>query len=43
LRLPRVGHLIEILQKKEGINFQEMPLTIGEARRELLRLVRAGA
>jgi cobalt transport protein ATP-binding subunit len=40
LRLPRVGHLIEILQKKEGINFKEMPLTIGEARRELLRLVR---
>jgi cobalt transport protein ATP-binding subunit len=43
LRLPRVGHLIEILQKKEGINFQEMPLTIGEARRELLRLVRRTA
>ena len=40
LRLPRVGHLIEILQKKEGMNFQEIPLTIGEARRELLRLVR---
>jgi len=43
LRLPRIGHLIEILQKEEGINFQEMPLTIGEARRELLRFVRAGA
>jgi len=39
LRLPRIGHLIEILQKKEGINFQEMPLTIGEARRELLRFL----
>jgi cobalt/nickel transport system ATP-binding protein len=39
LRLPRVGHLIEILQKEEGIDFQRMPLTIGEARRELLRLV----
>lgn len=39
LRLPRVGHLIEILQKKEGIHFQEIPLTIGEARRELLRFV----
>lgn len=38
LRLPRVGHLIEILQKKEGINFKEIPLTIGEARRELLKL-----
>jgi cobalt/nickel transport system ATP-binding protein len=40
LRLPRVAHLIEILQKKEGISFAEMPLTIGEARRELLRLLR---
>ena len=39
LRLPRVGHLIEILQKKDGIHFQEIPLTIGEARRELLRFV----
>ena len=39
LRLPRVAHLIEILQKKEGIDFQRVPLTIGEARRELLRLV----
>jgi cobalt/nickel transport system ATP-binding protein len=39
LRLPRVGHLIEILQKKEGMNFAEIPLTIGQARRELLRLV----
>ena len=39
LRLPRVGHLIEILKKKEGIDFPEMPLTIGEARRELLRFV----
>jgi cobalt transport protein ATP-binding subunit len=38
LRLPRVGHLIEILQKKEGIDFQEIPLTIGGARRALLRL-----
>jgi cobalt transport protein ATP-binding subunit len=39
LRLPRVAHLIEILQKKEGISFQRVPLTIGEARRELLRLL----
>jgi len=39
LRLPRMGHLIEILQKKEGMHFQNIPLTIGEARREILRLV----
>ena len=43
LRLPRIGHLIEILQKKEGINFQEMPLTIGEARRELLRFLESSS
>jgi len=39
LRLPRIGHLIEILHKKEEMDFQEMPLTIGEARRELLRFL----
>lgn len=38
LRLPRVAHLAEILQKEDGISFQSLPLTIGEARRELLRL-----
>jgi len=39
LRLPRVGHLIEILQKKEGMSFQQVPLTIGEARRELSKFL----
>ncbi len=39
LRLPRVSHLVEILKKKDGLDFPEMPLTIGQARRELLRLV----
>lgn len=38
LRLPRVAHLAEILQKEDGIGFQSMPLTIGQARREFLRL-----
>ena len=38
LRLPRVAHLAEILQKEDGVNFQSIPLTIGEARREFLRL-----
>ncbi|MFH1650520.1 MAG: ATP-binding cassette domain-containing protein, partial [Chloroflexota bacterium] len=37
LRLPRVSHLIEILRKREGMDFPRMPLTIGEARRELMR------
>ena len=35
LRLPRIGHLIEILRKEDGMEFNEMTLTIGEARREL--------
>jgi cobalt/nickel transport system ATP-binding protein len=39
LRLPRIAHLIEILKKEDRLNFSEIPLTIGEARRELLHLV----
>jgi cobalt/nickel transport system ATP-binding protein len=39
LRLPRIAHLIEILKKEDRLNFSEIPLTIGEARRELLNLV----
>lgn len=35
LRLPRMAHLFEILQKKDGVNFQRLPMTIGEARSEL--------
>lgn len=35
LRLPRIGHLFEILKKKDGLNIKDLPLTIGEARREL--------
>ena len=38
LRLPRIAHLIEILKKEDGLNFSDIPLTIGVARRELLRL-----
>ena len=40
LRLPRIAHLIEILKKEDRLNFSDIPLTIGEARRELLRFVR---
>jgi len=39
LRLPRIGHLIEILRKKEGMHFDNIPLTIGEARQEIVRLM----
>jgi len=37
LRLPRIAHLMEILQKEDGIPFEKAyPLTIGEARRKLM-------
>ncbi len=40
LRLPRIAHLFEILRKKNQINTSEhIPLTIGEARREIMELL----
>lgn len=39
LRLPRIGHLVEILRKKEGMYFNNIPLTISEARHEIVKLV----
>ena len=39
LRLPRLAHLVEVLQKEEGLPFMSTPLTIGQARRELLSLL----
>lgn len=39
LRLPRMSHLVEILKKEDDLDFTEMPLTIGQARRELRRLL----
>jgi cobalt transport protein ATP-binding subunit len=35
MRLPRIAHLMEILRKKDGLVDTGLPLTIGEARREL--------
>ncbi|MCL0070217.1 ATP-binding cassette domain-containing protein [Dehalococcoidia bacterium] len=37
LRLPRVSHLFEIIGKEDEIHFGKLPLTIGQARRELLK------
>lgn len=38
LRLPRIAHLMEILQKEDELPFDKpYPLTIGEARRKLLK------
>ncbi|HEY78063.1 MAG TPA: ATP-binding cassette domain-containing protein [Dehalococcoidia bacterium] len=39
LRLPRIAHLIEILKKEDGMDFSNIPLTIGNARREFVRLM----
>ncbi len=40
LRLPRITHLFEILRKKNSLNAAtHIPLTIGEARREILDLL----
>ena len=38
LRLPRIAHLMEILQKEDNVSFgKPYPLTIGEARRRILK------
>ena len=40
LRLPRIAHLFEILNKEDSLRGdKEYPLTIGEARREILELM----
>lgn len=39
LRLPQVGHLFEILKKKDRYDVDYLPLTIGEARREIKNLL----
>lgn len=38
LRLPRIAHLMEILEKEDKLPFEKpYPLTIGEARRRILK------
>lgn len=39
LRLPQIGHLFEILKKKDGLDVEQLPLTIGEARKEIKNLL----
>jgi cobalt/nickel transport system ATP-binding protein len=39
LRLPRVAHLMEILKKEEHLDLEKIPLTIGEARRAMVKLL----
>lgn len=38
LRLPRIGHLMEILKVKDGLPIQGLPVSISDARKELNRL-----
>ena len=43
LRVPRITHLFEILSKKNQVSTdKQLPLTIGEARRDILELIEAG-
>ena len=43
LRLPRIAHLFEILSKKNQLlTDKQLPLTIGEARKEILEMLEAG-
>jgi cobalt/nickel transport system ATP-binding protein len=40
LRSPRLTHLFEVLKKEDNLSIdEELPLTIGEARKEILRLL----
>jgi len=44
LRLPRITHLFEILSKRNQLfTDKQFPLTIGEARREILELIEANS
>lgn len=38
LRLPQIGQLFEILKKQDGFAIDSLPLTVGEARCELVKL-----
>ncbi|MBI4335433.1 MAG: cobalt ECF transporter T component CbiQ [Candidatus Omnitrophica bacterium] len=35
LRLPQIGHLFEVLKKRDGFDVDSLPLTIGQAREQL--------
>jgi len=40
VRLPRVAHLMEVLEQEEGVGSKPYPLTIGEARRQLVDIMK---
>ena len=39
LRLPYIGRLFEILRKNDGLDFNGLPLTVGEAREEIKNIL----
>lgn len=39
LRLPMIAELIELMKREDGVHFERTPLTIGEARRELVKMI----
>lgn len=39
LRLPHIAELIHRLTREDGLPFQRLPLTVGEARREIVEMV----
>ncbi len=40
LRLPHIAELIYRLKNEDGMNFEKVPLTIGEARREIIKAMK---
>jgi len=42
LRLPQVAELIYLLRNEDNLPFRKLPLTVGEARREILKLHASG-
>lgn len=42
LRLPRIAQLIYELKHSDGVEFERMPLTVGEARRMILKKLETG-
>lgn len=43
LRLPNIAELIYRLKHEDGIHFEKIPLTVGEARREIIKALERGA
>jgi len=42
LRLPHIAELIYRLKNEDGVHFDKIPLTVGEARREIIKTLKEG-